>query len=94
MNLPVSIQDIADTKYSLDMRGDHNWSTRVGLLRKILKLAALRDTSEPMYKFGPYYFCRNGMWYRSTHQTFGGAVDVLDVDLPQEEVDDRSTETG
>ena len=76
----VSIEDIAETKYCLDMRGTHNWSNRVARLRQILKLAAPKKKSEPIFTFMPFYFCENGYWYETRWEKYP-AIDVFDINL-------------
>jgi hypothetical protein len=78
----VSIKDIIESKYCLDMRGNEYWGKKVDALRKILKAAApnsQRPEWMPAYSFAPYYYVIDGEWYEGTWQRFP-AVSPLDVD--------------
>ena len=77
----VSLKDIIESKYCLDMRGNENWSKRLDALRKILKAAApnsQRPEWMPAYSFAPYYYVIDGEWHEGTWQRFP-PVNPLDV---------------
>ena len=86
----VSVHDIASGKYAIDMTGGSKWGERVTKLRTILKLAAPKANTEPAYTFGPYYFCRDGYWFRSSHAAGMDKVDVFQVNanLPPDRKED------
>ena len=76
----VSLQDIIESKYCLDMRGDENWGKRLDALRKVLKAATPKSNrpAMPSYCFTPYYYVMNGEWFEGTWQRFP-PVNPLDV---------------
>lgn len=76
----VSLKDIIDSKYCLDMRGDENWGKRLDALRKILKAATPNSnrSTMPSYCFTPYYYVMNGEWFESSWQRLP-PVNPLDV---------------
>jgi hypothetical protein len=71
------ITDIAKNKMSISMGGDADWQTKVNRLIDILAIAAPKK-ERPRYHFTPYYFCENGYWYESNHQS--NSVPVMDIE--------------
>jgi hypothetical protein len=68
---PWSIDDFKADKVRIDFR---DWTMpELNRLRKILKIIR-PDFEEPVYRFGPCYYCDNGRWYEGGHHQLKGEL--------------------